>query len=388
MSFKGIAIIGAGMIGAAHAAAYRQFAHRFGDGSGKLDTVCDMNAEMARNLAANWGFERIASDWKVVIADPDIDVVSVCLPNYLHTEVTLAALHAGKHVLCEKPLALDAASARPVRDAARSANSISATVFNYRRIPAVADIKARIEAGELGKPVQISVLFQCDYAADPLLPHSWRYEFAKAGPGALLDVGTHAVDMMRFLFSDISEVVGAVSTISIAERRLPVGATTGHGHVELSDATARVDNDDVMSGLVRFVNGAQGYVSASRVAVGTGNRLTIEVMGTNGTARYSTESPTLFEMAALDDPAGAFRKIPNSPRSPSVGALVAVPHDLVSVGYAEWFGFMIHEFLACVDQGKSFMNGSIEDGYRAAQVLDAIHRSSTEKSSKPVDWTD
>ncbi|MEI9416022.1 Gfo/Idh/MocA family protein [Mesorhizobium sp. Cs1321R2N1] len=389
MSFKGIAVVGAGMIGAAHAAAYRQFAHRFGDGSAKLDTVCDVNGDMARTLATNWGFERTAADWKTVIADPDIDVVSVCLPNYLHTEVTLAALHAGKHVLCEKPLALDAASARPVRDAARSASSISGTVFNYRRIPAVADIKARIEAGELGKPVQISVLFQCDYAADPLLPHSWRYEFAKAGPGALLDVGTHAVDMMRFLFGDISEVVGAVSTISIAERRLPVSPTSGHEHVELSDATAKVDNDDVMSGLVRFVNGAQGYVSASRVTVGTGNRLTIEVTGTNGTARYSTEFPTYFEFALLDDgSARAFRKIANSPRSPNVASLAAVPHDLVSVGYAEWFGFMIHEFLDCADKRKAFANGSIEDGYRAAQVLDAIHRSSTEKSSVEVHWTD
>jgi len=387
MSFKGIAIIGAGMIGAAHAAGYRQFAHRFGKGSGKLDMVCDVNADMARNLAANWGFERTASDWKAVIADPNIDVVSVCLPNYLHTEVTLAALTAGKHVLCEKPLALDALSARPVRDAARSANCVSGTVFNYRRIPAVADIKARIEAGELGEPVQISVLFQCDYAADPLLPHSWRYEFAKAGPGALLDVGTHAVDMMRFLFGDISEVVGAVSTISIAERRLPVGATSGHGHVELSGATAKVDNDDVMSGLVRFANGAQGYVSASRVTVGTGNHLAIEVAGTKGTARYSTASPTHFELAVLDDPVRAFRKIPNGPRSPNVAALAVVPHDLVSVGYAEWFGFMIHEFLTCIDEAKSFTNGSIEDGYRAAQVLDAIHSASLKRAPVSVDYT-
>jgi predicted dehydrogenase len=387
MSFKGIAIIGAGMIGAAHAAAYRQFAHRFGDGSGKLDIVCDVNGEMAHTLARNWGFERTSSDWNAVITDPDIDIVSVCLPNYLHTEVTLAALRAGKHVLCEKPLALDAASARPVRDAARSANCVSGTVFNYRRIPAVADIKTRIEAGELGEPVQISVLFQCDYAADPLLPHSWRYEFAKAGPGALLDVGTHAVDMMRFLFGDISEIVGAVSTISIAERRLPVGTTTGHGHVELSEASAKVDNDDVMSGLVRFVNGAQGYVSASRVAVGTGNRLTIEVMGTKGTARFTTESPTHFELAVLDDAGRAFRKILNSPRSPNVAALVAVPHDLVSVGYAEWFGFMIYEFLTCADQRKAFTNGSIEDGYRAAQVLDAIYRSGVEKAPVAIDWT-
>ncbi|MGC8469679.1 MAG: Gfo/Idh/MocA family protein [Acetobacteraceae bacterium] len=389
MEIKGIAIVGAGMIGAAHAAAYRQYAHRFGNGSARLDTICDTNESQARTLAASAGFARVATDWRSVIADPAIDVVSVCLPNFLHTEVTLAALQAGKHVLCEKPLALSAASARPVRAAAAAARTVSGTVFNYRRIPALADLRARITEGVLGAPVQISVLFQCDYAADPLLPHSWRYVFEQAGPGALLDVGTHAVDMMRFLFGDICEVVGAIATISIAERRLPLAATSGHGHVALSDVTVPVDNDDVMSALVRFVNGAQGHVSASRVAVGSGNRLAVEAMGTRGTARFSTETPSHFELSLLGaQGACGFQKIPNSPRSPYVGALVAVPHDLVSVGYAEWFGFMIHEFLAAVEQGGRFTNGSIEDGYRAAQILDAIQQSSVGRVPVPVLWND
>lgn len=261
MSAKGIAIIGAGMIGAAHASGYRQFAHRFGGGEIRLRTVCDMNEGLATALASNYGFEQVAQDWKAVIADPEIDIISVCLPNFLHTEVTEAALAAGKNVLCEKPLALSADAARAVRVVAKAASSVSGTVFNYRRIPAIAELRARIAAGDIGQPVQIIVKFQCDYAADPMLPHSWRYEFAKAGPGALLDIGTHAVDTMRFLFGDVTEVVGAVSTISIPERHLPKGTATGHGHVELSDETAKVDNDDVMSGLMRFANGAQGFMT-------------------------------------------------------------------------------------------------------------------------------
>ncbi len=364
------------MIGAAHAAAYRQFAHRFGP-TGNLHTVCDMNPDAARRLAADWGFAQTETDWRAVIANPEIEVVSVCLPNFLHTEVTLAALAAGKHVLCEKPLALDAASARSVAEVARKARSVSGTVFNYRRIPAIAAIKARIEAGDLGKPVQILVQFQCDYAADPLLPHSWRYELAKAGPGALLDVGTHAVDTMRFLFGDVAEVIGAISTISITERRLPLGATTGHGHVALSDKTAVVDNDDVMSALLRFTNGAQGYLSASRVAVGSGNRLTVEVMGTEGTARFTTEMPSFYEIA-LRSPDGStgFTRVMNSPAAPDIGALGTVPHDAVSIGYAEWFGFMLHEFLTCCAEGRPFKNGSIQDGYEAVMILDEIQRAS------------
>lgn len=387
MKSLGIAIIGAGMIGGAHGAAYRQFAHRFGGDGMELRCVCDMNEALAGDLARKYSFQKTARDWKQVIGDPDIHVVSVCLPNFLHTEVTLSALQAGKHVLCEKPLALSAAEARPVRDAALAADCVSGTVFNYRRIPALSDIRKRLTTGDLGKPVQISVLFQCDYAADPMLPHSWRYEFDKAGPGALLDLGTHAVDMARFMFGDISEVTGAISTISVPERHLPKAATSGHGHVDLSDEMAKVGNDDVMSGLLRFANGAQGFVSASRVAVGSGNRLAVEVHGTKGTARFTTEMPSFYELALFE--AGRpsnFVRMPNRPSSAYIGQLAPVPHDLASIGYSEVFGYLIHEFLEAVAEGRALENGSIEDGYRAAQVLDAIQTASVGNAPVKVDW--
>ena len=387
MPATGIAIIGAGMIGAAHASGYRQHIARFRGLGATLDTVCDANAAQAERLAATWGFARTATDWQAVIADPGIGIVSVCLPNFLHTEVTQAALRAGKHVLCEKPLALAAAEARDTWLLAREAAGVSGTVFNYRRIPAVADIAARVAAGELGDPVQILVQYQCDYAADPLLPHSWRYELDRAGPGALLDLGTHAVDLARFIMGDIAEVVGAAATTSIPERFLPLGATTGHGHVALSDRTAKVENDDVMSALLRFANGAQGFMTASRVAVGTGNRVQVEVCGTRGTARFSNETPSHFDLAIMsgDGPA-AFQRILNRSSSPFIGALAAVPHGLVPIGYAESFGFMIHEFLKAIAEGRPFGNGSIEDGYRAAQVLDAIQAASRTNVPVTVDW--
>ncbi len=165
----GIAIIGAGMIGAAHASGYRTHLPRTGLDA-RLATVCDMSEAQAGALAKTWGFEGTASDWREVIADPEIGIVSVCLPNFLHGEVARAALAAGKHVLCEKPLATTLPDARATRDAARTASGISGTVFNYRRIPAIADIRARVASGELGDPVQITVFYQCDYAADPCCP--------------------------------------------------------------------------------------------------------------------------------------------------------------------------------------------------------------------------
>ena len=383
MSGAGIAIIGAGMIGAAHASGYRMHAARFPGLAPVLDTVCDMNEAAAGKLAATYGFNRVASDWRAVIDDPEIKIVSVCLPNFLHTEVTRAALAAGKHVLCEKPLATNVEEARETARLAAQAEGRSGTVFNYRRIPALTEIAARLRSGELGEPVQMTIFYQCDYAADPMLPHSWRYEIERAGPGALLDLGTHAVDMMRYLFGDVAEITGALSNISVSCRFLPAEATSGHGHVALSHETAAVENDDVMSALLRFANGAQGFMSCSRVAVGTGNRISVEVFGTKGSARFTNEAPSHYDLAIFDGsrPADFTRKI-NRPTSPNVTELVAVPHDLVPVGYAESFGFLIAEFLTAIAEGRAFENGSIEDGWRAAEVLDAIHRASV--SGQPV----
>lgn len=381
MARNGIAIIGAGMIAAAHANGYRTYAHRVAGLDASLDVVCDTNEQLARSLADTWGFERVEASWQSVLADPCIGIVSVCLPNFLHSEVTDAALKAGKHVLCEKPLALNADRALATWQLAKASTKTSGTVFNYRRIPAIADMQRRLRSGELGEPVQMVVIYQCDYAADPLVPHSWRYEFDKAGPGALLDLGTHAIDLVRFMLGDVDEVIGAASNIAVKARFVPRGATTGHNKVELSDEARTVDNDDVMSALLRMQNGAQAFVTASRVAVGTGNRIHVEVFGTKGSARFSNEMPTHFELAQLvAGESSDFRRMINRPSSPSIAALAPVPHDLVPIGYAESFGFMIHEFLLAVAQGGPLQNGSIEDGFRASQILDAIQASSVQSA--------
>jgi predicted dehydrogenase len=387
MSAGGIAIIGAGMIGAAHASAYRSLLPRFQQSipGCSLHTVCDSNPDLAGRLATTYGFAHVARDWRAVLDNPDIGIVSVCLPNFLHVEVTAEALRKGKHVLCEKPLALSASEARPLVDLAAISGSVSGTVFNYRRIPALAEIRARLAAGDLGRPVQIMVGFQCDYAADPALPHSWRYEFERAGPGALLDIGTHAIDMARFLCGEVAEVAGAVSTISIPERFLPAEETTGHGHVRLSDQARAVDNDDVMSALLRFESGCQGYMTASRVAVGMGNALTVRLFGSKGTALFDLLRPSSYEIALFDGSGRSpFQTCFNRPASPGIGSYAPVPHDTVSIGYAEVFGYMIAEFLDCIARGEPLRNGSIDDGYQAARILDAIQQASVSRGPVTV----
>ena len=267
-----IGLIGYGFMGRAHSNAYRKVGNFFDlEYQPVLKAICARNADNAAAFAKKWGYESIETDWRKLVARDDIEAIDICTPNNSHAEIAIAAAKAGKMILCEKPLAMDTAEGEEMCQAVEKAGVANIVWYNYRRIPAVGDIRARVAAGELGDPVQITVFYQCDYAADPLLPHSWRYEFERAGPGALLDVGTHAVDLSRFILGDVAEVTGAVSSISIPERFLPAEATVGHGHVALSEKTAKVENDDVTSALLRFANGAQGFVTASRVAVGTGN---------------------------------------------------------------------------------------------------------------------
>ncbi|MDB5556949.1 MAG: hypothetical protein JWL86_6933 [Rhizobium sp.] len=373
------------MIGAAHASGYRHHLASFGkrlDGL-SLSTVADPNESLARHLADRFGFAHTVADWHDIIADPDIGIVSVALPNFLHVEAVEAALANGKHVLCEKPLSLSAPEATKLHQLAKGTNLRAATVFNYRRIPAVTEIRNMIAAGELGEIVNVLVQFQCEYAADPQLPHSWRYERDRAGPGSLLDIGTHAVDTARFLCGEVNEVAGAVSTISIKERFVAAGATVGHNRVELSSEKRIVDNDDIMSALLRFENGAQGMFSSSRVAIGMGNTLSFEVFGTKATARFSTQSLNQYQIARFDGTGQTpFATVFNRPASPNVGALLPVPFDGVAVGYAEVFGFMIHDFLSAIADGREIENGSLLDGLRAAEILDAIQKSADDR--RPV----
>lgn len=372
MSNLEIAIIGAGMIGGAHANGYRTYLPRLAGKlpGARLSIVCDANEALAKSLAETWGFERTAGDWRQVVEDPAIGIVSVCLPNFLHAEVAEAALRAGKHVICEKPLAVTYEDARRVAGIARSSGLVAASVCNYRRVPAVTECAERIAAGEIGRPVHILIQYQAEYAADPLLPHSWRYERARAGAGALLDVGPHAIDAARYLCGDIVEVAGAIENIAVKERRLPLEATVGHGHVRLSDETRPVDNDDVVSALLKFENGCQGLFSVSRVMTGLGNTLSFVVSGTDGTIRFTSERAGEFQIARRDG-SGAFMVVPNRPASP-FSNLMPVPHDGCAVGYGESFSYMIAEFLEAIAERRPIARGTMDDGAKVVAVLEAI----------------
>lgn len=261
-------------------------------------------------------------------------------------------------------------------EAAAAAGVVARTMFNYRRLPAVAEALRRVGAGEIGAFTDLHIAYRTEYAADRELPFSWRYDRTTAGGGALVDVGAHAVDLALALCGPVAEVVGALESVVVKERRMPAAAVSGHSRAVLGDERRSVDTDDVFSALLRFQSGCQGHLLASRVAVGHGNSLTFALAGTEGSLRFDSERPNTYDIAVRrHGEASHFERVHVGARSPYVAELLPVPHDGVTVGYSEAFGFAVADFLEAVVNGADGHGRPFADGVAAAEVIEAMQAS-------------
>ena len=249
----GVAVIGAGMAGRAHAHGYRSAGTVFSAGLPpvRLVSVADINEELAADTARRYGFERSDTSWQAIVKADDIDVVSVVVANHLHREIVEELAAAGKHVLCEKPLAPTSTDAQAMLDAVEAAGVVARVGFTFRRTPGIAAARQQIESGALGRPLYVNAQYWTDYGSDPQAPMSWRYR-GGPGSGALADLGSHLADTAEFLLGPVESVTGAALTTVIGERPLPLGHVVGHAHVEVSDGREPVENDDWASFSVRF----------------------------------------------------------------------------------------------------------------------------------------
>ena len=240
----GIAVIGAGMAGKAHAAAYRSAAAMYAPTLPELRfvSIADVNAGLGAAAATRFGYERSDTSWQAIADADDIDVVSVVIANSLHREVVEGLLAAGKHVLCEKPLSDTMADAKAMAEAAHSASTIARIGLTYRRQPGIAAIRDWINDGTLGRVLHFSGRYFCDYSCSPAAPWSWRYG-GPMGSGALADVGSHMTYIAEFLCGDMKGVSGGGFETVIKERPLPLGAVVGHEHTAVSDEYRPVTND-------------------------------------------------------------------------------------------------------------------------------------------------
>jgi len=369
-----IAMIGGGFMGKAHAMAYATMPMFFWPAPALpcRKVLADVSADLAADGATRFGFEESTADWKEAVTRDDIDAVDIVTPNDSHAEIAIAALEAGKHVLCEKPLARSGAEARTMLDAARRAGTVTMVAFNYRRTPAVALAKKYIEEGRIGQILNFRGTYLQDWSADPSGPLSWRFQKEIAGAGTVGDIGTHVLDFARYLVGEIVAVNAMVHTY-IEERPLQSGGLDKLGASDKSGGGPRgaVDVDDEMVAMLRFENGAVGSIEATRNAYGRNNFLTFEVHGSEGSIAFNYERLDELQVMFAEDPADArgFRTVYTGPAHPNGEALWPIPG--LGIGYGETKIIECHDFIAAIVTGGE-ATPNFEDGWRISAIADGI----------------
>lgn len=370
MKTVNVAMIGHRFMGKAHSNAWRQVGRFFETPfEPVLKVVCGRDAREVERAARQLGWEESSTSWQETVARPDIDVVDICTPGDSHAEIALAAAGAGKHVLCEKPLANSVADAERMLEAVTTAGVVHMVCHNYRRAPAVALAKRLIDEGRLGRLYHFRGVYLQDWIVDPQFPRLWRLEKSKAGSGALGDIASHSIDLARHLVGEITEAAGLLQTF-IKERPLP-----GSGE------TAPVDVDDAALSLLRFEGGAIGTVEATRFALGRKNFNSFEINGSLGSLAFNLERMNELELYFEEGPESGFRTVQaTDARHPYVQAWWPPGHIL---GYEHTFTHTVLDFLLAIGEGRT-PSPSFEDGVRNQKVLDAIERAARSRSWEKV----
>lgn len=382
-----VAMIGYGFMGAAHSQGWRTAPRVFDlPAEPEMAVVVGRNAEAVAAAAPKWGWAESATDWREVVARDDIDVVDIVTPGDTHAEIAIAALEAGKHVLCEKPLATTVAEAEAMAEAAGKAAALGIRAmvgFTYRRVPAVTFLRDLIAEGAVGTVNQVRASYRQDWLVDPEMPLAWRLQKEHAGSGALGDIGAHAIDLAQFVTGqNIDKVSGVIDTI-VKERPLLDNSASGSGLSGTAGAgRGKVTVDDIAIFTGRFESGALASFEASRFATGRKNALQIEVSGDKGALAFDLEdlnSVQFYDRTAPADRQG-FRKIlVTEAEHPYVSAWWPAGHML---GYEHGFSHQVKDLVEAISNGSD-PHPTFADGLRVQRVLDAVERSSENDSA----WT-
>ncbi|NAZ87554.1 Gfo/Idh/MocA family protein [Kineococcus indalonis] len=396
----GVAVIGAGMAGRAHLAGYRAASTLTGGAYGetppavRLVAVADAHEPFATAAAARYGYQRAETSWQAVAQAGDVDAVSVAVANPLHREVVEGLLAAGKHVLCEKPLAPSVADAEAmVAAAAARPDLVAAVGLTFRRSPAICAVREQVTGGRLGAVRHFNGRYWCDYAVDPAAPMSWRYE-GGPGSGALADVGSHLVDLGEFFCGPVGSVRGTVFSTVTTSRPRPLGAVVGHAAAAVGERFEDVGNEDLATFTATFAGGATGTFSVSRVAHGLPNGLGFEVFCENGAAAFDLDRTGEFTTTGATAPGAAdtYRRVLVGPEHPYVAG--GLPMDFPGVGHGQndFFTFQCRAFLDEVAGGPGTPIGALpvvpplSHGLHNLRVLDAITRAAgTGVETVPLD---
>ncbi|MFE5410781.1 Gfo/Idh/MocA family protein [Microbacterium sp. NPDC056569] len=375
-------MIGYGFMGAAHSVGWRQAPRVFSlPVDVEMAVIVGRNAQAVTDAAAQWGWAESATDWREVIARDDIDVVDIVTPGDSHAEIAIAALEAGKHVLCEKPLANTVAEAEAMAEAAARAAARgirSMTGFTYRRVPAVTFLRDLVAQGAVGRIAHVRAAYRQDWLVDPEMPLAWRLQKEHAGSGALGDIGAHIIDMTQFVTGlDVTRVSGVVDTI-VKQRPLQ-GSGSGLSGTA-AEGFGEVTVDDVAMFTGRLSTGALVSFEATRFATGRKNDLSIEVSGDKGALRFDLEDMNtlwFYDRTAPEQTQGFTRILVTEPSHPYVGAWWPAGHML---GYEHAFSHQVVDFVAAIAEGTD-PHPSFAEGLSVQRVLAAVEESASRDSA-------
>jgi len=374
-----VGLIGYNFMGKAHSNAWRQ-APRFFDlpADVTLHTLCGRSAGAVQAAARTLGWENAVTDWRQVVADPDIDIVDICTPNDSHCEIAIEAARHGKAILCEKPLGMDVAQCEEMVAAVKKARVVNMVCHNYRRIPAIALAKAMIERGDIGERIyHFRARYAQDWIADPTFPLVWRLQSKIAGSGTHGDIDAHIIDLGRYLVGDIREVCGLMETF-VKERPLLAEAGSGLA-AKAATKMGKVTVDDAVSWIGRFRNGAIANLEATRFAQGRKNHITLEINGSQGSLYFDFEDMNRLKFYSANDPADVrgFRDIlVTEAQHPFAGSWWPPGHI---IGYEHTFVNTFADFIRAVVGGKS-VQPTFADGLENEKVLAAVSASARTRS--------
>jgi len=374
----GVGMVGYAFMGAAHSQAWRTAPHVFDlPLRPAMAALCGRNAAAVRAAAARLGWAATETDWRALVKRDDVQLVDVCTPGDGHAEVAIAALEAGKHVLCEKPLAntLDEAEAMAAaadRAAARGVRAM--TGFNYRRVPAIALARQLVTDGRIGQIRHVRASYLQDWLVDPESPLTWRLQRERAGSGALGDLGAHIVDLAQYLTGELIAGVSAATATFVRERPREGG---GSGPVTVDDAAVFT---------ARLASGALASFEATRFATGRKNQLRIELNGERGSLAFDLERLNELQFCDRDgDPAGFQTILVTEPGHPYLSAWWPPGHVL---GWEHTFTHEVRDLVTAIATGTD-PAPSFRDGLQVQRVLAAVEQSATRESAwTPVDTAD
>jgi predicted dehydrogenase len=358
-----IGIVGAQFMGRAHTNAWFDV-DRFYDLPFKavMKAACDIDPASEHNFAARLGWQSFETSWENLIKREDIDLVDICTPNNMHMPVAVAAAKAGKHIICEKPIAMNASEAKQMFDAAEQSGINHMVAFNYRRVPAISLAKKMIEEGKIGKIYHFNAVYYQDWLVDPDFPWVWRHDAKLTGSGAHGDMNAHTVDLARFLVGEIDSVTGE-ERVFIDKRKME---KTG----QLRTVTA----DDATSFLARFTNGASGNFIATRFATGRKNFLRLEIFGSKGSFVFNLERLNELEYFSRDDLSTeqGFRNILTTENQHPYMHKWWPPGHII--GWEHTFIHEIGDFLKSIADNIR-IKPDFYDGYKCQQILDTVMES-------------